>query len=124
MPISSAGFPKTHEAVRELGSLADAAALEALADAAAVEDQFLRRIALEVIGRHPQGRELRSIILGAFGDPSEYVVRTACNIVEQWELLEAHDLAASLGECIGGHSNKRDPLSRHYLGRCRFSADV
>ena len=78
MPIIDARLPTTHEAIRELGSHEDAAALKALAEVAAVHDQFLRRTALEVIGRHPQGRELCAIILGAFADPSEYVVRTAC----------------------------------------------
>jgi HEAT repeat protein len=88
-------LPATHDAVRELGSREDAAALTTLAVAAAVDDQFLRRTALEVIGRHPRGRELSAIVLEAFRDPSEYVVRAACEIAEQWKLLEAHDLVLS-----------------------------
>jgi HEAT repeat protein len=96
--ISFAGDqpPITHEFIRELGSREDAGALKALAEAAAVEDQFLRRTAMDAIGRHPQGRELRTIILSAFGDPSEYVVRTACEVVAQWELNEAHELVVAL----------------------------
>jgi len=89
-------LPTTHDAIRELGSREDAAALQALINAAAASDQFLRRTALEVIGRHPQGRDLRSIVLRAFADSSEYVVRTACGVVEQWKLLEAHELVLSL----------------------------
>lgn len=96
MSIVGGRLPTTHEAVRELGSREDAAALEILAGAAAVDDQFLRRTALEVIGRHPQGRELRALILGALGDPSEYVTRTACEVVERWELLEARNLLLPL----------------------------
>jgi HEAT repeat protein len=86
----------THEAVRELASQEDAGALKALAEAAAVEDQFVRRTAMEVIGRHPQGRELRAIILNALRDPSEYVMRAACEVVAQWRLHDAHELVVAL----------------------------
>lgn len=86
----------THEAIRALGSGEISEALAILAEAAAVDDQFLRRTAIEAIGRHPQGRELRNIILRAFRDPSEYVVRTACEVVAQWKLTEAHDLVLPL----------------------------
>jgi len=96
MSIVGDRLPTTHEAVRELVSREDAAALEILAGVAAVDDQFLRRTALAVIGQHPHGRELRAVILSALGDPSEYVVRTACEVVEQWELSEAHDLLLPL----------------------------
>jgi HEAT repeat protein len=51
---------------------------------------------MEVIGRHPRGRELHTIILSALDDPSEYVVRTACEVVAQWELNEAHELVVAL----------------------------
>jgi HEAT repeat protein len=96
MPVSADRLPTTHEAVRNLASREDAVALNALADAAAVSDQFLRRTAIEVIGRHPRGRELSAIILGALGDSSGYVVRTACDVVAQWKLSEAHDLVHPL----------------------------
>jgi HEAT repeat protein len=84
-------LPTPHDAIREFGSDEGATALQELADAMGAGDQFLRRTALEAIGRHSQGRELRAIILGALSDPSEYVVRTACDIVERWELSEAHE---------------------------------
>jgi HEAT repeat protein len=96
IPFSGARRPITHEVIRELASREDIRALNALAEAAAVEDQFLRRTAVEVIGRHPQGRELRSMILSALGDPSEYVVRAACEVVAQWEFSEAHALVVAL----------------------------
>ena len=96
MPVSAAKLPASHEAIRNLVSRDDAEALNALADAAAVNDQFLRRIAIEVIGRHPRGRELSAIILGALGDSSGYVVRTACDVVALWKLSEAHDLVQPL----------------------------
>ena len=96
MPGVGCPLPTTHEAIRDLGARRDAAALEILAGIAEVEDQYLRRTALEVIGYHPLGRELRAVILRALGDPSEYVVRTACKVVEDWELFEAHDLLVPL----------------------------
>jgi HEAT repeat protein len=86
----------THEGIRDLASREGPGALGALAEAAAVADQFLRRTAIEAIGRHPQGRELRAIVLGALCDSSEYVVRTACEVVAQWELSEAHEPVAAL----------------------------
>jgi HEAT repeat protein len=39
---------------------------------------------------------LSAIILGALGDSSGYVVRTACDVVAQWKLSEAHDLVQPL----------------------------
>jgi hypothetical protein len=85
-----------HEAIRKLALVEDAEALGALAEAATARDEFLRRTAVEAISRHPQGRDLRSVILTALSDPSEYVVRTACGVVAQWELHEAHELVTAL----------------------------
>ena len=96
MSVSGAQETMTHQGIRELGLHEDAEALQALAEAATSKDQFLRRTAVEVIGRHPQGRALRNTVLDALGDPSEYVVRTACEIVGRWELPEAHDLLLPL----------------------------
>ena len=93
---SGANPPASHEVIREVVLQEDAVALNALADAAAVEDQFLRRTAIEAIGYHPQGQQLRSIILSTLRDPSEYVVRTSCEVVARWELLEAHELVVAL----------------------------
>jgi hypothetical protein len=96
LPLSGTCAPISHEGIRELASQEDAGALNALAEAAAVEDQFLRRTAIEVIGRHPQGRELRAIIVSALGDPSEYVARTACEVVSQLKLTEGHEAVLGL----------------------------
>ncbi len=93
---SGAHPPTTHEGIRELALREDAASLKALANAAGFEDQFERRAAIEAIGLHRQGRELRSTILRALCDPFEYVVRTACEVVARWELQEAHEPVAAL----------------------------
>lgn len=70
--------------------------MDMLAQTAASKDHFLRRTAIEVIGKHPRGRALRNLILSALRDQSEYVVRTACDVVAKWELTEAHDLVVDL----------------------------
>lgn len=85
-----------HRQIRDLATREDSDALQALARWAKDDDQFRRRTALETIGRHPHGRLLQGIILGAFDDPSEYVIRTLCNVVALWQLLEAHDSVVSL----------------------------
>jgi HEAT repeat protein len=96
MIVYTGKLPSAHVAVRDLASREDSEALNALADAAAASDQFLRRTAIEAIGRNPRGRELSAVILRAFGDSSGYVVRTACDIVAQWKLWEGHDLVLAL----------------------------
>jgi HEAT repeat protein len=86
----------THEAIRKLASRDDDEALDALRKLSAASDQFVRRTALEIIGRHTRGRELTASVLDSFRDPSEYVRRTACDVVGQWKLVEAHDLLLPL----------------------------
>jgi HEAT repeat protein len=89
--MSNVKLPTTHDAVRELVSCQDTAALEMLANVASGDDQFLRRTAVEAIGNHPQARSLQAVILSALTDPSEYVVRTACEVVVKCKIFEAHD---------------------------------
>jgi HEAT repeat protein len=84
------------DSIRELGSREDDLVLQALVGAAGAEDQFFRRRALEVIGFHARGRELQAVVLNAICDSSEYVVRTACDVVERRELREAHDSVLAL----------------------------
>jgi hypothetical protein len=120
IPFSSAHSPTTHEVICELASQEDARALNARAEAARVEDQFVRRTAIEVIGRHPQGRELRTIILSAFRDPSEYVVRTACEVVAQWELNDAHELVVAL---LANASKATRQIAIRTLGTIWVDAD-
>jgi len=96
MTVFDSKSPATHQTIRALGSRDDREALTALASAATIDDQFLRRTAMEAIGRHPHGRDLSACILSGLNDQSEYVVRTACEVVQQWRLLEAHDLILPL----------------------------
>ncbi|MET4601938.1 HEAT repeat protein [Bradyrhizobium sp. JR4.1] len=86
----------THEAIRNLLARDDDEALGELRTLSTASDAFVRRTAIEVIGQHKRGHELRTIIAAAFSDTSDYVRRTACGIVEQWKLAEAHDLVLPL----------------------------
>jgi hypothetical protein len=53
-------------------------------------------MAIEIIGHHSQGLALRGVVLKALGDHSDYVVRTACEAVARWELIEAHERVVAL----------------------------
>jgi HEAT repeat protein len=96
MSMPDTRLPTSHEAIHELKLRENAEALKALASAAKSSDQFLRRTAVEVIGRHPRGREPQAIILDALTDTSGYVVRTACDVIGQWKLVDAHDRVRAL----------------------------
>jgi HEAT repeat protein len=99
-------LPTTHEAVRALAFQQGAAALKLLTDTAGSKDQFLRRTAIEVIGSHPQACMLRPLILTALTDPSEYVVRAACNVVGKCKISEAHDLVLSVLASVSGSTRE------------------
>lgn len=86
----------TYEAIRSLVSRDDDEALSELRELAAGSDSFVRRTAIEVIGMHERGRELSATIVAALSDTSDYVRRSACGVVEQWKLGEAHDPVLSL----------------------------
>jgi HEAT repeat protein len=89
-------FSPAHEALRQLADREDKDALTALAKAAVDNDQFVRRTAVETVGRHPLGRSMGALILAALKDPSSYVVRTACEVVARWKLSKAHELILAL----------------------------
>jgi HEAT repeat protein len=93
---ASLELPITYEAIRGLAANDDDDALKALRKSCAASDQFLRRTAVEIIGKHQRGRELVASVLNALRDPSEYVQRTACEVVGQWKLAEAHDVVLGL----------------------------
>ncbi|KJC57991.1 hypothetical protein UP10_23545 [Bradyrhizobium sp. LTSPM299] len=86
----------THEAIRSLVSRNDPEALGELGTLSVAGDEFVRRTAVEVIGKHPRGRELHKAILAALGDRSAYVRRTALDVVAQWKWVEAHTFVSPL----------------------------
>jgi hypothetical protein len=92
----------SHEVIRELKSRHGAGALRQLADAAAGGDQFLRRTALEVIGRHPLGRDLQAV--------DEIWIDTdfplACELAAFFSGPEILPSLSTLSEDIDGHVRK------------------
>ncbi|MDH2343842.1 HEAT repeat domain-containing protein [Bradyrhizobium sp. SSUT18] len=86
----------TYEAIRRLISRDDDEVINELRALSTASDAFVRRTAIEVIGQHRRGHELRATIVAALSDTSDYVRRTTCGIVEQWKLAEAHDLVLLL----------------------------
>ncbi|WP_316237977.1 HEAT repeat domain-containing protein [Bradyrhizobium sp. SZCCHNR1015] len=89
-------MPFTHESIRALLTRPDAAALALLRDASASADEFIRRTAVEIIGRHASGRNLNDVILRALADQSDYVVRAGCKVIEDWRWDAAHDAISNL----------------------------
>jgi hypothetical protein len=73
---------------------------------------------LEVIGFHARGRELQAVVLNAICDSSEYVVRTACDVVERWELRGGARLCVgAAGEALRSDPAERDPRTGDDLVR-------
>ncbi|WP_315780820.1 HEAT repeat domain-containing protein [Bradyrhizobium sp. SZCCHNR2011] len=77
-----------------------------LRDAAASADQFIRRTAVEVIGRHVSGRNLSDLILCALADRSEYVVRAGCQVIEDWKWDAAHGAISNLIKSPSGSTRQ------------------
>ncbi|HEX5504038.1 MAG TPA: HEAT repeat domain-containing protein [Thermomicrobiales bacterium] len=59
-------------------------------------DWQYRRSAAEALGYHRFGRQATSTLSRLLGDPSPYVVRTACDAVARLALHDAHDAVAAL----------------------------
>jgi HEAT repeat protein len=66
-------------------------ALEVLKDRAGSADAHVRRIAVEAIGVHPDGHQLRAVILSLLSDRDGFVVRSACDAAARHGLTDAHD---------------------------------
>ncbi|NLT68051.1 MAG: hypothetical protein GXX84_15720 [Acidobacteria bacterium] len=59
-------------------------------------DWTVRRVALHALSHHEKAHFFEERITGYLADPSEYVVRTACQIVERLGLRSAHERVLSL----------------------------
>jgi HEAT repeat protein len=78
------GFSDTEEALSVLlGLLTD-------------PDWRYRRVAVEALGAHRLVRSIATQIVARLSDPSAYVVRTACQVVADLRLTEAHNLLRQL----------------------------
>ena len=88
--------PARWAAFRALEFVLGPAALASLDEYAASGDAHVRRAAVEVIGRHPEGRTLVSTICGALTDSDPFVVRTACIAAGRLNAVAARDRICSL----------------------------
>ena len=86
----------TIETISALAARNDSEALNMLGEATGASDEFVRRMAVESIGRHALGRSLDKQIVASLQDTSGYVARTACDVVASWQLVEAHDAVLAL----------------------------
>jgi HEAT repeat protein len=69
----------------------DPASIDAILAYIDSTDWTVRRIALEALGHHEQAHLFEQKIVGCLADPCEYVVRTACQSVEDLGLHSAHE---------------------------------
>ncbi|NPU11909.1 HEAT repeat domain-containing protein [Bradyrhizobium sp. 83002] len=104
MPLVSMSL--THKSICALLTRDDTESLTLLRGAAASADQFIRRTAVEVIGRHASGRNLSDAILRALADQSEYVVRAGCQVIEDWRWDAAHDAISNLIKSPSGSTRQ------------------
>lgn len=81
----------TFEEIRALSKAKTPEALTALAKLMTSRDAFVRRAALEAIGNHPDSTDMTKTVIRSLSDPSAYVQRMACELVEQWKLVEARE---------------------------------
>src|SRR5579862_9440368 len=71
-------------------------ALSVLLDLLTDTDWCYRRVAVEALGAHRLAPSIATQIVARLSDPSAYVVRTACRVVADLRLSEAHDILRQL----------------------------
>ncbi|MCL4691431.1 MAG: HEAT repeat domain-containing protein [Candidatus Hydrogenedentes bacterium] len=88
--------PQCWVAFIALGYRPGGESLRVLAEQLSSPDTHFRRAAVGAIATHPDGRELERDILERLKDPSDQVVREACNTAASLGLRSAHDIIISL----------------------------
>ncbi len=81
-------------------------AVQVLVRAAASDDWMIRRLAAEALGEHSRGGAALTALRALLHDPSEYVVRTACEALGRLGDAESHDAVASLLRAPQSHSRR------------------
>jgi HEAT repeat protein len=88
--------PEAWAACVALGHKSEWAALEILTELGHSEDWRFRRAAIEAIAAHPFAYTRAELLCRSLGDPSQFVVRTACQVAGQLKLDCAHDYLLEL----------------------------
>lgn len=83
--------PEMFAACIALGNKSDIKALNYLIELTKSDDWAIRRIAVEAIAFHPQGKNSAQVLIGLLFDSSHYVSRTACETIGILRITEAHD---------------------------------
>jgi HEAT repeat protein len=83
--------PEAWAACLALGYKADKNAFEILEELAVSDDWRYRRSAIEAMAVHRLALTRIAFFCGCLEDPSPYVVRTACQVVADLKLDDAHD---------------------------------
>jgi len=97
--------PEAWAACTALAHNPDAEALQVLTNLATHRDWRFRRSALGALAAHPLARTAAPLVVAALSDPSEFVVRTACETASALLLAEAH-------ATIVGLAASSDPRTR------------
>jgi HEAT repeat protein len=92
-------------ACRALAANESPEALAVLQRALGAKDWSVRRLAVEALGLHVNGREARALVRRLLADPSNQVIRTACRVLAGWGDDECH-------EGVRGLLAGREPATR------------
>ena len=101
-------------AILAIGHKASRESLNVLADLMKDADWRYRRSAVEAVAFHPRARLVIPLLVGCLQDPCPFVVRTACTVVAELGLEEAHD-------SIVGLLRASDPATRESAVRALSS---
>ena len=104
--LAKAGGAERWVAMVALAHSWDPRALDSLAELASSPNPFIRRFAIEWVGKHPDGVKLRQLLVDRLGDPDVCVVRTAAEVAGELRLREAHAAVIGLLRADAPHSRE------------------
>lgn len=87
--ISSSG-PQAWAAMKALAVKPDKDSLDVLIECTQSEDPYLRRSAVEAIGKHSSGKIAVDIICHLLDDRNSFVIRSACDAAAELRIEDAH----------------------------------
>lgn len=88
--------PQAWAAFLALGYHQSEEAFKVLVEYATSTNWEYRRAAVDAIAKHSLGKSVVQLLIALLKDPSQYVVREACNAISHLRLQEAHDPIMSL----------------------------
>jgi len=107
-------------AIAALARSSEKDALDCLGELASFPDPYVRRFAIQWIGRHPNGATLARAVIEGLRDPADVVVRTAAWVVTELGLSEAR---SDLLKLLESESPSTRRSSLHALEKVWSDAD-